>query len=64
MTHNKRSSLSIRPLDSQISQSLSEGDLREIRGGLTRLPEPISVPFPPARPPSDPVICPPVPPIM
>lgn len=70
MTHSKRnfdfqvSSLSICPLESQACQNLSEKNIREIRGGLARLPEPISVPTPPTRPPSDYVICPPVPPIM
>ena len=54
-------SLAIRPLENQISQSLSEGGLKEIRGGFTKLPEPISVPSEPTSPPSDPIICPPPP---
>ncbi|MEM1308056.1 MAG: hypothetical protein AAGF98_00900 [Cyanobacteria bacterium P01_H01_bin.153] len=64
MAHNKRNSLSINALENQLSQNLSEENLREIRGGLAKLPEPISVPsLPNPRPPSDPIICP-LPPSM
>jgi hypothetical protein len=67
MTNNKRSSnfqvngLSIHPLENQISQSLSKEDIKVIRGGFTKLPEPISAPSRPTPPPSDPIICPPPP---
>ncbi|MGD1949197.1 MAG: hypothetical protein ACFB14_06080 [Leptolyngbyaceae cyanobacterium] len=63
MTNNKRIALSICPLENQISQNLSEENLKEIRGGFTKLPDPISAPSRPTPPPSDPIICP-LPPSM